>query len=386
MDLDDQLYDFRRGIGDMGYPESLVIGYLNAAKRDLSKHVQIIKQFADTRSWSSVAHQAVYGMPARYAQRTGVARFDNEPLVFRLKELIEQLGDSHRHSEATTPTYFTLFRGNLELWEVPGSAADSTTLKFGIDKNETTLVLTSVDGLKSKGRALIDNEVISWEYIDTSDADNLRLTGVIRGLEGTVAAAHSNGATFTERNIEWYGALLPKRYFSRPPRSATLTASANASACTDGEHVVHITYFSQKWGSESLATEVDAVTTASQQIDIADIPVSDDGDVSHVRIWMTKAGGTDLYYVDEVTNGTTSYSITDNDATIGANSVYAKETSDVPFQYRDVEQELAISKWFWDNEQFFRAEKRLAKAMAIIQEWVESITIEFDGAYEGIEI
>jgi len=288
MNLNDHLYNFRRGIGDIGYGEALGVGYLNAAIRDISKNVKILKQFSGKRSWSSINHIARYSMPALHSYLRMAVRHDNEPVEGWLKVDQELLQSGDRFSEGD-PVRYAVFGGNLELYPVPDADADTVNLNGSVSKTATTFTVDSVSGLESAGRGIVDNEVFSWQYVDST---NLQLGGITRGLEGTIAAAHSDLAVITERNIEWFGGLLPKRFFARPSRSSQLAVSVNASAVDDGEHFIYITFYSEKWNSESLRTEVDSITAASQQIDISQIPGSDEADVSHVRIYMTLAGGT----------------------------------------------------------------------------------------------
>ena len=375
MNLNDHLYNFRRGIGDMGYGEALGVGYLNAAVRDLSKNVKVLKQFSGKRSWSSINHIANYAMPSLHTHLRMVVRYDNDPVIEWPKINQELLQSGDRFSEGD-PVRYAVYNGNLELYPIPEADADTVNLNGAVTKTATTFTVDSVSGLESAGRGIVDNEVFSWGYIDST---NLQLKGITRGLEGTIAAAHSDGSTITERNIEWFGGLLPKRFFARPSRSAQLAVSANASGVDDGEHYVYITFYSQKWHSESLRTEVDSITATSQQIDISDIPSSDEADISHVRIYMTAAGGTTAYYVDEVAIGTTSYSITVDDSTLIGNDVYSHFESDLPFNYRDIIDDLALAQWFFDNEQYRRWEARKANAERKILDWLFAMEIEMGG-------
>jgi hypothetical protein len=376
MNLEQHLYNFRRGIKDTQYSEILCIDYLNQALRDIAKIQKVLRHFEGERTWSSVAYQQKYALPAIHAFRPAAARFDNEPIHQWDKTDQERLGSVDRHSQGT-PLHFCLWNGYLELWPLPQDAADSTTLDGGITATATTITLASMDGFEDAGRAIIDSEVISWTNID---ATNLQLEGCERGLEGTVAAAHLTGATITERNIELFCGLYPKKFLARPIRSATATAATNGSACTDGSHSVSLTYYSTKWGSESLAQDLDDVTVASnQQIGLANIPKSDDGDVDYIRIYMTTASGTTPYFVAQIANGTTTYTITTNDTDLAANTAYSKCESDVPYGYRDAIDDLAIAQWFFDNEQFERWTQRKASAINKINSWEFALEQDLGG-------
>jgi hypothetical protein len=306
-----------------------------------------------------------------------VVRYDNEPLRSWDKVQQELLSGSDRWSEQE-PERFAVFNGYLELYPIPSEDADTIKLESEAGKAATEFMVNSVSGFKDQGRGKIENEVFSWTNIDST---NLKLQGIERGLEGTMAATHGSGATITERNIEWFGGLYPKKYFARPGRSATLAGSVNVSAVTDGVHIVYLTFYSTKWQSESLSLEIGSLNASGQQIDISNIPSSDDNDIDYVRIYMTSADGTTIYFVDEVANGTATYSITTADLVLLANAVYTKTESDVPWNYRDVESDLAIAQWFIDNEQFERWRQRKNSAYEKMGQWLFSLETEMGGGY-----
>lgn len=84
-----------------------------------------------------------------------------------------------------------------------GSQNFSTTLNVGggINNSQTTgIILTSVTGLDTNGGILCINwaatlDTASAEYIEYGGISGNELTGVTRGVEGTSAKAHVNGAT-----------------------------------------------------------------------------------------------------------------------------------------------------------------------------------------------
>jgi hypothetical protein len=84
-----------------------------------------------------------------------------------------------------------------------GSQNFSTTLNVGggIDNSQTTgIILTSVSGLNTSGGILCINwsstlDTSVAEYIEYTGVSGNELTGVTRGVEGSSAKAHSNGAT-----------------------------------------------------------------------------------------------------------------------------------------------------------------------------------------------
>ena len=143
-----------------------------------------------------------------------------------------------------TPRYFIIKEGKLHLYPATGSAAATTTLGAAITSaSDTTITLTSVSNLEGKGRALIDSEVIEWQAISGSTIINCR-----RGLEGTTAATHLNGAAFTYRNIEYdYYKTL-----------ADMSDDADTSSIPTRYHEALILYAASRWyeklGETGLAT------------------------------------------------------------------------------------------------------------------------------------
>ena len=86
-----------------------------------------------------------------------------------------------------TSNYPTSIDTVVELVEAANNAAD--TLNGGIDAIVTSLTLNDASEFADSGIVAIDDELIS--YTGKSGDD---LTGLIRGIEGTLAASHSNGA------------------------------------------------------------------------------------------------------------------------------------------------------------------------------------------------
>lgn len=86
------------------------------------------------------------------------------------------------------------FTGANGVFTVTGAANNvSTTLNANITASSTTLTLTSVTGLSSKGVIKIDNEYINYRGISSKS-----LTGLTRGVSNTTAAAHSKNASVTQ--------------------------------------------------------------------------------------------------------------------------------------------------------------------------------------------
>lgn len=74
------------------------------------------------------------------------------------------------------------------------------TLDGGITSTDTTITLTSVDGLSSVGFIKIGSETIGYTNIDPTTN---QLQNCWRGQNGTTAAAHLTGAAITNQNLPY---------------------------------------------------------------------------------------------------------------------------------------------------------------------------------------
>ena len=106
-----------------------------------------------------------------------------------------------------------------------GATGLITTLNGAIDNLVTTITLTSVTNFTTSGTVLIDNELISYTGISSND-----LTGCTRGINGTSAASHSDGAG-VELFTAWgqsslsSSTLIDPAYWSLDNFGETLTAT-----------------------------------------------------------------------------------------------------------------------------------------------------------------
>ncbi len=76
------------------------------------------------------------------------------------------------------------------------TAAANTTLAGGISATDTTITLTSAQGMPAAGFVKIDNETINYTAIVGN-----QLTYCFRGQNGTTAAAHLNAAAVSMQNL-----------------------------------------------------------------------------------------------------------------------------------------------------------------------------------------
>jgi len=76
------------------------------------------------------------------------------------------------------------------LWGGTITGVATTTLNGTINSSATSIVLTSATGFGTSGTILINSELITFSGVSTNT-----LTGCVRGVSGTTAAAHTSGAT-----------------------------------------------------------------------------------------------------------------------------------------------------------------------------------------------
>ena len=94
----------------------------------------------------------------------------------------------------------------VKLWDSASSNAFSTTLNGSLDSSQTTITLTSVTNLPTTGGILVidrqdsagNNTPTVREFISYTGISGSDLTGVVRGVAGSTAQAHSSGAVVEE--------------------------------------------------------------------------------------------------------------------------------------------------------------------------------------------
>jgi hypothetical protein len=93
----------------------------------------------------------------------------------------------------------------LQVWPASDRTGNTTTLTGNINSSITTFSGTLTTGWMSLGFLGIDNEVMSYRTLSSGGT----FTNTLRGQAGSVAAAHTAGATITERNIMMKVSRLP---------------------------------------------------------------------------------------------------------------------------------------------------------------------------------
>lgn len=141
--------------------------------------------------WSRIERVWFDGLPVRFASPDGFFYRNSVPGIPGAAEL---------------PTAADVM--TIRLYPQPNRSGGSTTLTSLMGATDTTASVGSTSGfLLPFGFAVIDSEVVAYSGMGAAS-----LTGLIRGVGGTVAAAHANGATVAEGNIRIQGRRMPAAY------------------------------------------------------------------------------------------------------------------------------------------------------------------------------
>lgn len=114
-------------------------------------------------------------------------------------------------SKITAPSYYFGPHSihaipRLQVWPACDRNGATTTLSSDLSATATTIAVADATGFEDMGFLGIGNEIILYRTINAAGTS---ITSILRGQAGTVAAAHPNGATVTERNIMMKLSRLP---------------------------------------------------------------------------------------------------------------------------------------------------------------------------------
>ena len=208
------------------------------------------QDFANEANWkflekrgsiSSVQYQYIYSLASDFDVLQSITYEGDRlfPITWnQMKALLES--DSYGK-----PHYYCVHEGKLYLYPSPNENAPTTALDGDINATVTTITLDSVADLEDKGRIIIGTEVISYQYVDST---NKQIKICTRAEEGTTAATHSDNDTVTFRNIEYdYFKFL-----------SDLSAGTETSEIPARFHDALILFAASRW-YEKLATPEDRV-------------------------------------------------------------------------------------------------------------------------------
>lgn len=108
------------------------------------------------------------------------------------------------------------------------------------------------------------------------------------------------------RPMKWLGGTGRVEQIGISAPSDGSAAFSGVGACTAGAHGVRITWYNATAGTESNYEDLGTITSAgSDELHISSLTDSTDSQVSHLRIYMTEAGGSTYYLAASVAIGGT---------------------------------------------------------------------------------
>lgn len=170
---------------------------INDKQRDIV-HDRLWTFAEGERSFSTVANQFRYSPDMTRVGIINTVNHDAKPLKYMDRQAWEMV---HIDSDTTSSygTHFNIWNNEIYLWPKPSTAASTTTLNGALTATATSMTVVATSGIRVTGgfyRVIIDSEVIYGTGVTTTT-----ITGLLRGRENTTAAAHSDLATVTERDL-----------------------------------------------------------------------------------------------------------------------------------------------------------------------------------------
>jgi hypothetical protein len=171
--------------------------------------------FQDYSAIGSTINQPLYQIPGSWNSITsiwydGYWMLGGDPgYFFRRNTITSQILSSAHISVNAGRTI-------LEVYPQPARTSVSTTLVGSLSATATTCTLANAAFTLPFGFVSIGSEIMAYATISGST-----LTGLIRGLGGTSAIAHTNGETAIECNIAWMGKRQSSQVYT-PGQSTTL--------------------------------------------------------------------------------------------------------------------------------------------------------------------
>ena len=175
--------------------DTFIDQHINFGQADFSRDINW--PFLETiGSLAAVADQYNYDVASNFDTMKSI-------VYKRLHRLIpvtyEQWILSTENPSSGTPRVYVIHEGNVKMQPATSDVAPTTTLNGAItDAAAVSITLTSTSSLETRGRVIVDDEVIDYQNVSST-----QILLCTRGVEGTTAATHSNGATVTAREIEY---------------------------------------------------------------------------------------------------------------------------------------------------------------------------------------
>lgn len=168
---------------------------INDKQREIA-HIRLWSFYENERSLSIVANQFAYDIPSTVNKIHGI-RFDTQPLV-PMSKIDWDIKNWDTDQSTADPSEFSIWNNQIKIHPRPSTASSTTTLGADLSATATSATVADSSGFNRGDyyRFIVNSEVI-YATLSTSTT----FTGLLRGQEGTTAAAHSSGDTITERDI-----------------------------------------------------------------------------------------------------------------------------------------------------------------------------------------
>jgi len=160
--------------------------------------VEILYPLRRTKSFIVVANQESFTLPDELVilEVVTVTRSMRHEMKYLIPTEFERMKTSSRMTG--WPAYWTLKDQRLYIWPFFSIASAYAITGQTHTSSETQIKLASVGGFRDYGRAIIGTQ----EEIEYTGISSTFLTGVTRGVGGTVASSHASGASITQTDFE----------------------------------------------------------------------------------------------------------------------------------------------------------------------------------------
>lgn len=149
--------------------------------------------------------QPLYEFPGTW-NKVGLCWYDGYPVAVDRKDNV------FRRNKVTGLTgNLSMFQSSdrliLECWPQPSRTSGRTTLTSDLTSTDRTAVVAASNFVIAFGLAKIGTEIVSF-----AQNGSLSMTGLIRGMAGTIPAAWPSGTAVTELNLMVTGTRAPSPY------------------------------------------------------------------------------------------------------------------------------------------------------------------------------
>lgn len=184
------------GISGSAY-DTYLTQEVNDAQRDFTRELNL--PYLETKgSAAIVQYQYIYDLNNDFDTIQGVTYRQKHKLI---PINYEQFLMLKQGTSFGIPRYYLVHEGKLKIHPNPNVAAPTTTLDGAIaSTTAATITLADTSDLAQRGRGIIEDEVVDWQYVDSA---NEQIEICTRGVEGTTAATHDTANTFTYRELEY---------------------------------------------------------------------------------------------------------------------------------------------------------------------------------------